>query len=214
MHTIYFNNKPLFLVSSLNPDIEEHLHHEETVFIDEFNSHTVKAMIHEMESPRILRGVFLHEDPEAVLKQFKKKLELVVAAGGLAHTDRNEVLLILRRGKWDLPKGKLDKGESLETCAIREIKEETGLVNVSLEGPLTITYHTYHEFGKHILKESHWYLMKAEKQENFIPQLDEDIEKCLWVPMDEISPYMENTHASIMDVIRAGVKELHQAKNI
>ena len=56
--------------------------------------------------------------------------------------------------------------------------------------------------------------MKAEKQENFIPQLDEDIEKCLWVPMDEISPYMENTHASIMDVIRAGVKELHQAKNI
>jgi 8-oxo-dGTP pyrophosphatase MutT (NUDIX family) len=214
MHTIYFSNKPLFLVSSLRPDIEEHLHHEETVFIDEFNSHTVKAMIHEMESPRILRGVFLHDDPEAVLKLFKKKLELVVAAGGLAHTDRNEVLLILRRGKWDLPKGKLDKGESLETCAIREIKEETGLIDVKLEGPLTITYHTYHEFGKHILKESHWYLMKAEKQENFIPQLEEDIEKCLWVPMNEISPYMENTHASILEVIRAGVKELHQAKNI
>ena len=79
---IYFNNKPLYLVSEITPEVEEFLHHEETVFIDEFNQHTVKAMIHEMEQPRIMRGVFLNHDIEALLSAFKKKLHLIKAAGG------------------------------------------------------------------------------------------------------------------------------------
>lgn len=213
MHKIYFANKPLFLVSKITGEIEEYLHHEDTVFIDEFNTHTVKAMIHEMETNRIHAGVFLHHDEDALLKAFKKKLVLVQAAGGFVYTDDHLVLLILRRGKWDLPKGKLDENETLETCALREVKEETGLLQVRSEGPLCVTYHTYHEFGKHILKESHWYLMTAEKQANFLPQLDEDIEKCQWVDIENLAPFMENTHASILDVVHAGVKTLHKAKN-
>jgi 8-oxo-dGTP pyrophosphatase MutT (NUDIX family) len=214
MHKIYFNNKPLFITSEITKDLEEYLHHEDTVFIDEFNIHTVKAMIHEMELSKIHAGVFLHEDADAVLKAFKKKLLLVKAAGGLVHTNDNDLLLIFRRGKWDLPKGKLDDHEDLETCAIREVKEETGLVNVQIEQPLCITYHTYHQDGKHILKESHWYLMKAAKQSNLLPQLEEDIAKCEWVAVDQLTPYMENTHASILDVVNAGVKLLHQTKNV
>ncbi|HYK55852.1 MAG TPA: NUDIX domain-containing protein, partial [Flavisolibacter sp.] len=171
---IYFNNKPLFLLNELTPEIEEYLHHEETVFIDEFNSHTVKAMIHEMDQPKVLRGVFLHEDVNAVLNSFKKKFTFIQAAGGFDYTKDNEVLLIFRRGKWDLPKGKLDEGEDLETCALREVKEETGLEKMQLEKPLTITYHTYHQYGEYILKEAHWYLMKSEKQA-FTPQTEEDI---------------------------------------
>jgi 8-oxo-dGTP pyrophosphatase MutT (NUDIX family) len=210
---IYFNNKPLFVVSEITKEVEAYLHHDDAVFIDEFNFHTVKAMIHEMELPRIHAGVFLHNDVEAVLKSFRKKLFPIQAAGGLVHTDDQELLLIFRRGKWDLPKGKVDEGESLETCAIREIKEETGIDIIQNEGPLCTTYHTYHQFGKHILKESHWFLMKAEKRP-FIPQIDEDIEKCEWVPIDRLAPYMENTHASILDVVKAGVKQLHEVKNV
>src|SRR5678815_5985833 len=81
-----------------------------------------------------------------------------------AHTEDDHLLLISRRGKWDLPKGKLDDNEDIKSCAIREVTEETGLLKVEIERPLCITYHTYHQDGKHILKESHWYLMKAEQQ--------------------------------------------------
>jgi len=209
---IYFNNKPLFLVTELTKEVEEYLHHEETVFIDEFNSHTVKAMIHEMEQTKVLRGVFLHHDVEAVLNSFKKKLSLVKAAGGFVHTEDDNVLLIFRRGKWDLPKGKLDKNEDLKTCALREVKEETGLTDVKIEQPLTITYHTYHQFGEHILKESHWYLMSAERQ-LLTPQTDEDIVKCEWVSVNKLGPYMDNTHASILDVVNSGIKVLQEIKS-
>src|SRR5215218_2061741 len=148
MHkTIYFNNKPLFICNELTRELEEYLHHEDTVFIDDFNFHTVKAMIHEMEVSKIHAGVFLHKDVDAVLKAFQKKLKLVLAAGGLVHTDDNEILLIFRHGKWDLPKGKLDEKESLEDCAIREIQEETGLEKAEVEKALHITYHTYHQDG-------------------------------------------------------------------
>ena len=214
MVKIYFNNKPLFLVDQITKEVEEYLHHEDTVFIDEFSLHTVKAMIHEMEMSKIHAGVFLHGNVDEVLNMFKKKLQLIKAAGGLVHTDDDEILLIFRNGKWDLPKGKLDPGEELEACAVRELKEETGLENVKPEKPLCITYHTYHQQGKFILKESHWFLMKAERQGNFIPQVEEGIEKVQWVPVEKLASYMENTHASILDVVNAGVKDLHETKNV
>jgi 8-oxo-dGTP pyrophosphatase MutT (NUDIX family) len=214
MFKIYFNNKPLFITNQITKELEEYLHHEETVFIDEFNLHTVKAMIHEMDMAKIHAGVFLHDDAEAILKAFKKKLVLIKAAGGLVHTGDNDLLLIFRRGKWDLPKGKLDDNEKIEACAVREINEETGLTNVQIEQTLCVTYHTYHQDGKHILKESHWFLMKAQKQNNLVPQLEEGIEKCEWVPVDQLASYMENTHASILDVVNAGVKILHETKKV
>lgn len=214
MYKIYFNNKPLFITNQITKELEELLHHEETVLIDEFNVHTVKAMLHEMEVAKIRAGVFLHDDVEAVMKAFKKKFVMIKAAGGMIHTVDDDLLLIFRRGKWDLPKGKLDDGEDLETCAIREVNEETGLENVKIEKPLCVTYHTYHENGRHILKESHWFLMKAKKQTNLLPQLEEDIDKCEWVPIEQLATYMENTHASILDVVNTGVKLLHERKNV
>ena len=212
--TIYFNNKPLFLVDDLTPEMKEHLRHEETVFIDEWNSHTVKAMIHEMEQPKVQRGVFLHEDVKAMLDSFKKRFSFVLAAGGFVYTKNQEVLLIFRRGKWDLPKGKLDEGEDLETCALREVKEETGLEKIELQKPLTTTSHTYHQYGEYILKESHWFLMTGEQTAVFTPQAEEDIEKCEWVAISNLAPYMENTHASVADVVKAGVSILHEAKEV
>ncbi|MGZ3912657.1 MAG: NUDIX hydrolase [Flavisolibacter sp.] len=205
---IYFQNKPLYLIDEMTREIEEHLHHEETVFIDEFNVHTVRTMIHEMEQPQIRRGVFLHKDVNALLNSFKKKLSLVLAAGGFVYTNQAEVLLIFRRGKWDLPKGKLDEGEDLEACALREVKEETGLDHLHMKGPLSITYHTYHQYGEHIIKESHWYLMNSAKEQVLIPQTEEDIEKCEWVPSGNLPSYMENTHASIREVVHAGLSFL------
>jgi 8-oxo-dGTP pyrophosphatase MutT (NUDIX family) len=214
MLKIFFNNKPLFIVDQITSEVEEYLHHEDTVFIDEFNSHTVKAMLHEMNLQKIHAGVFMHEDTVAVFNAIKKKYTFIQAAGGFVHTDDHNLLMIFRRGKWDLPKGKRDDGEDLETCALREIKEETGLQQVKSEGNLTTTYHTYHQDGRYWLKESHWFMVHSTKQTEFIPQLEEDIEKCVWVPIDQLAPYMENTLGSIIDVVTAGIKKLHEAKNV
>jgi len=215
MHLIiYFGPKPLFLCTEITPEIDPFLHRDDAVFIDEFNSHTVKAMLYEMNLAKIKAGVFLHNNLEELLKAFKRKFVFIQAAGGLVYTSGHQLLLIYRRGKWDLPKGKLDEGESLDSCAVREVQEETGLSQVGLEKPLCKTYHTYPENGKQVLKESHWYLMKAATNELLVPQTDEDIEKCEWVDADKLAPYMDNTHPSILDVLKAGLKMFGETKNI
>ena len=124
---IYFNDKPLFLCDEVDETIQPYIHHDDAVFIDELNTHTVKSMIHEMEQPAVHAGVFYHEKLEELKKAFFKKFTLVQAGGGLVRNEKKEILIIFRRGKWDLPKGKLDKGEKLEDCAVREVEEETGL---------------------------------------------------------------------------------------
>lgn len=214
MIKIYFNHKPLFLTSQITKKMEELLHPKETVFIEEFNLDAVKKMIHEMESSKIGAGIFLHHNVDELLNAFKKELTFIQAAGGLVYAENDEILLIFRRGKWDLPKGKIEEGENMEQCAVREIEEETGIQNLKIEKPLCITYHTYHQDEKHILKEAHWFLINTRKQTNFLPQLEEDIEKCEWVAIDKLASFLENTHASILDVVNAGIKILQETKNV
>ena len=201
---IYFNDKPLFLTDEITPEIEPYAHHDDAILIDEFSTPGVNSMIHEMRLAKIHAGIFLHANLAELEKTFRKKFTLVQAAGGLVLNDAGEVLMMLRRGKWDLPKGKLDPGESLETCAVREVQEETGLQKVLLEKPLIVTYHTYDESGKHILKESHWYVLKAPGQQALLPQSEEQITELKWVAPTAIKQYTNNTFPSIIDVLQAG----------
>lgn len=198
---IYFNDKPLFLCDAIDDDIEPYKHHDDAIFIDEFSVHTVKAMIHEMEQPKIHAGVFLHNNLEELRKAFWKKFTVIQAAGGVVNNAGDEILMIFRRGKWDLPKGKLDKGETLEQCAVREVNEETGLQNISLKRKLITTYHTYHESGKFILKESHWYAMTVDGAQKLIAQTEEDIAEARWVKKAGIPELLKNTFPSIKDVL-------------
>ncbi|MBI3140051.1 MAG: NUDIX hydrolase [Sphingobacteriales bacterium] len=198
---IYFNDKPLFLCDAVDEQLSSYIHHEETVFIDELNSHTVKSMLHEMEQEKIHAGVFVHSSLEELKKAVFKKFTLVKAAGGLVVNGKNEWLLIFRRGKWDLPKGKLDPGEKLEGCAVREVEEETGLHDIKLLSPLCITYHTYHEGTKYILKESHWYQMRITGTQPLVPQTEEDILEAKWVKPAGLQEYLENTYPSVAEVL-------------
>lgn len=204
---IYFDKKPLFLCDQVDDIIEPYVHHDDAVFIDELDSHTIKSMIHEMQLEKIHAGVFFHKDLEALKKAFFKKFTLVQAAGGLIKNESDQVLMIFRRGKWDLPKGKLDPGESLEECAIREVQEETGLQKVKLIKPLPVTYHTYHEGTKFILKESHWFLMESSVNENLKPQTEEDIHDIKWVPRKELNRYMPEAYPSVVDVLQTWLAE-------
>lgn len=204
---IYFNDKPLYLCDTLDETIQPYVHHDDAIFIDELNSHTIKTIIHEMQHASVHAGVFFHPDLDALKKIFFKKFTLVQAAGGLVLNEDKEILLIFRRGKWDMPKGKLKKGEKLEDCAIREVEEETGLKKVKLVLPLTITYHTYHEGTRFILKESYWFTMKVRGEQTLVPQTEEDIHELRWVKANELDKYRKDAYPSIGDVLQAFRKQ-------
>jgi 8-oxo-dGTP pyrophosphatase MutT (NUDIX family) len=134
----------------------------------------------------------------------EKSRKTIKAGGGLVKNEKGEILFMFRRGKWDLPKGKLDPGESLEDCAVREVREETGVDGLSIVKFLLVTEHEYEEHGSWILKESHWYLMKASSQEPLIPQTEEDISELRWIAADNFNIILQNTYPSIITVLRAG----------
>lgn len=199
---IYFGEKPLFLCDAIEPAIEPFLHHDDAVFIDELDAHSVKAMIHEMQQDHVHAGVFLHPDLEELKTAFFRKFTIVAAGGGLVCNEKEELLLIFRRGKWDLPKGKLDPGETIAACALREVREETGLKKVEITSPLGITYHTYHEGTHFILKESHWYRMQAAAGQPLHPQTEEDIAELRWITKTDLPGYFTKTYASITEVLQ------------
>lgn len=198
---IYFSDKPVFLCNELDAVLQEYLHHPDVVFIDEVSNPAIKSLLHEIVKPEFHAGILLDADLEYLKKAFFKHFTLVTAAGGLIENEKHEILLIHRRGKWDLPKGKLDPGETIEQCALREVEEETGLKHVQIKKELVITYHTYDEYGKHILKDSHWYLMKVKGEQNLQPQMEEDINEIRWVKKADLDKYLTNTFPSIKDVL-------------
>ena len=199
---IYFNDKPLFLCDEVDKELQPYIHHDDAVFIDELDSHTVKSMIHEMGLEKVHAGVFFHSNLDELKKAFYKKFTIVQAAGGLVLNEKKQILMIFRRGKWDLPKGKLDKGETLEECAVREVEEETGLREIQLVSPLLISYHTYHEGTKFVLKESHWYNMKVSGDQKLVPQTEEDIHEIKWVTVKEAARLFPECFPSVIDVIK------------
>ena len=179
----------------------------DAVVIREPAASELQQIITQMQ-PAEQHMVLITAQVDGVMKELKKLVTTIPAAGGLVYNQKKELLLIFRRGKWDLPKGKLDEGEALEDCALREVEEETGVDHLELDKALLVTYHTYMEKGQLVLKESHWYLMRCSSSAQLVPQTDEDIEKCEWVSAKNLIPYLDNTHPSIVEVIRKGLHHL------
>ncbi len=132
---------------------------------------------------------------------------IITAAGGLVQNKEGAFLLMYRRGFWDLPKGKLDPGELIPECAVREVQEETGLQTISLGEFICMTTHTYFDtwLQKEVVKQTHWYSMKATAldTEKLIPQTEEDIEKIEWVLMENLPEYLVQTYPTIRSVFDA-----------
>jgi 8-oxo-dGTP pyrophosphatase MutT (NUDIX family) len=199
---IYFGDKPVFLCDEITSEIEEYRHHPDAVYIDELSNAAISSLLHEINKPRFHAGIILGGDFEKLKADFFRHFHLIKAGGGVVKNENEEILMMFRRGKWDLPKGKLDEGETIEACARREVEEETGLKNLEIIKPLGITYHTYNQFGKHNLKESHWYEMRATGNEKLIPQTEEDITELIWVKKEDLQKYLSNTFPTIMEVLK------------
>lgn len=199
---IYFDDKPVFLCDEITPEINEYRHHPESVFIDELSTAAINSLLHEINKKQFHAGIIFDKNFPKLKADFFKHFILIRAAGGLVKNKKGEVLMIFRMGKWDLPKGKLEEGESIAECAKREVQEETGLLELKVGKLIEITYHTYIQFGKHILKESHWYAMKATGNEKLIPQTEEDITEILWAKKEDLKKYSLNTFQTIVTVLK------------
>jgi 8-oxo-dGTP pyrophosphatase MutT (NUDIX family) len=133
-------------------------------------------------------------------RAFRENFELIDAAGGLVFNELGEMLVIDRLGKWDLPKGKVEMHEKPEDTAIREIEEECGVRNLTVEAFLGRTYHVYTLQFRIILKTTYWFRIRTEKQK-LTPQTVENIVDAFWLPKQKFSDLLERTYASIADFL-------------
>jgi 8-oxo-dGTP pyrophosphatase MutT (NUDIX family) len=143
----------------------------------------------------------LCSDARAFLKEIAKSVTLIKAAGGLVENEYGEYLFIYRNDKWDLPKGKIEKLEGTREAAVREVEEECGIKVSRLEDKICKTYHSYIYKGEVVLKKTYWFNMRCRGQNNLKPQKEEGITDVRWFKKEDISPIVENTFPSIMDVL-------------
>jgi 8-oxo-dGTP pyrophosphatase MutT (NUDIX family) len=199
---IYFGQKSVYLCDRIPSFLEAELHRPDAFFMEEASPQAVKSLLHEIARPEVRTAILLHPDLEKLRRLFWKQFQVQPAAGGLVVNGRGEWLLIHRRGHWDLPKGKLDEGETLEECAVREVTEETGLTDPMLGELICTTYHTFKDYGHHILKESHWYHMSVEGVPELTPQTEEDITDIAWLAREGVQKIVSEAYPSIQDVLK------------
>lgn len=139
-----------------------------------------------------------HPDADKLLSIFKNRMGYINAGGGLVKNDKNELLFIERNEKWDLPKGRAEKGEDIETTSLREVEEETGVENLSINRFLQETYHIYKNKGKYNLKITYWYLMSTDYAGELKPQTEEGITQAVWKTNAEAKVAMENSYSNVV----------------
>lgn len=163
-------------------------------------------------SYNILPGTFMQEgtgnyaviasDTDKMLAHIREQFTYIEAAGGLVYNDKNELLIIFRRGKYDLPKGKCEPDEHVEVTAVREVMEECGIKEVKLLSLVDHTYHIYPLKNKTVFKKTFWFSMKAPDQVP-VPQTEEDIEYTAWLPLNRLDRFTANTYPTLIEVLKS-----------
>jgi len=188
MYVVFVNDKPIFVTSS---QIKENKY---PVFL--LKDIVTEEIIHKLKDKR-LKGINLYTpDLEIGWQEFLRTFKTVSAAGGLVLNAKKEILFIYRSHKWDLPKGRIEKGETIEETAIREVEEECGISNLKLIKPLLTTYHVYFQNGMK-LKETFWFVMTSEYTGKLTPQLEEGITEVVFKKEAAIKEALQNSYKNI-----------------
>lgn len=188
MYKVFVNESPLILTN------ERPTNNTGNVFLmeeDDIN-YAITAL-----AKKKLDLAYIYDPTEEILEKFSMKIPLVVAAGGMVRNNKGKVLFIYRNGKWDLPKGKLDKGESIEKAAIREVEEETGVKNLSIKNYLKTTYHIFRRNGEFRLKKVVWFDMVTSYSGKLVPQKNEGITKVKWKGSKKTQKALKNSYLNI-----------------
>jgi 8-oxo-dGTP pyrophosphatase MutT (NUDIX family) len=196
IYKIYINESVLILTDSVPSDIEQY--HEIDPKGFKFPKFSQKVASQDKADVFLIRS----DKTKKLFKKIKKSMEMIEAAGGLVSNEENKYLFIYRKGKWDLPKGKLDKGESFRKAAVREVEEECGITISSSGDKICKTYHIYEIDGQPVMKKTVWYWMRADNQAELRPQLEEGITDAKWLAPGDFMLVKANTYPLITDVIR------------
>lgn len=198
---IYYNNKPLILTNDRLAYIQNHpIAKGYLAFSGPFRRNFRLAFEH-LGKITALGAIIEDVSKTALLNELHGLYQPIDAAGGVVMNEEGAVLMIFRRGKWDLPKGKCDDGEEIDTCAIREVSEETGLHQLAIEEKICDTYHVYSQGRESLLKKTAWYRMKGTKDEKLVPQLEENILMATWISEKELPSVVLKTYDAIKEVL-------------
>ena len=197
---IFVNEKPIYLADHNNNSLQ-HKINEGFIFYDNNTNLNYIDIVEQLSHRQVDGIIILQKDLELLQAQFKAAFKIIQAGGGIVQNETGEILFIYRLNKWDLPKGKLEKGESIEICAQREVEEETGITNLTLKNKIGETYHIYKEKGEQILKESHWFHFTCPNFQNTIPQIEENITEVKWVALQNLREPLQNTYNNIREIV-------------
>ena len=154
------------------------------------------------------KKIFLyHPKKSELLKVFKSKIKVIFASGGIVKNDNNQILFIYRRGKWDLPKGKAEKGESIRETAVREVIEETGIEKLKIDKYFSNTFHIVRNNKKYFLKETSWFLMSSNFKGKLKPQLNEGIKSVKWKTFNDAKKIKKKTYGNISIILTDFLKQ-------
>ncbi|MEO8933369.1 MAG: NUDIX domain-containing protein [Xanthomarina sp.] len=189
MYKVFVNDKPIVLTTEVE---------KEKGFKNYFlKTANLNKVVKELNKTSLKEVRLIHKSEEKLLKKFLKKLPNVIAGGGKVYNDKGEILFIYRNDKWDLPKGKAEKKESIQLTAIREVEEETGVKDLEIVKPLETTYHIFRRNGRNKIKITFWFEMKTSYKGSLIPQENEGITEVAWLNKTEIEKALLNSYANI-----------------
>ena len=189
MYKVFVNDKPLFLTNTIAKETDFQLFLLESIDIEQ--------LIIKIFQNKVQKAYLYHPDEKIILKMMKEKIPVCKAGGGLVYNKEGHVLFIFRNGKWDLPKGGMEKNEKIAATAIREVEEETGVGDLSISCDLQKTYHVFKRNGKYKLKITQWYEMQTTFVGPTIPQTKEGIEKAVWLNPEQIKEALNNSYENI-----------------
>ena len=192
MYKVFVNQKDIILTSTAPKG--------KGVKVLPLKSTPFKNIIRIIRTTRVKRLYLMHDNPKKLLSGFKKKLPVTIAAGGVLQHEEGKLLFIYRKKRWDLPKGRVDKGETLEGAAKREVKEETGVKKIKVGKPAGVTYHVFKRNNRYQLKETHWFFMKTSYEGVLTPEIKEDITKATWKNKSKTAKAIKNTYPNIEDL--------------
>lgn len=188
MYNVFINDTPIIITSSKKKENNFPVYSFKNIVFDEI----IQKLKHKK-----LRGVNLYStDLENDWHSFLSNMKVIPAAGGLVINPKKEILFIFRNGVWDLPKGWIEKGETIESAAVREVEEECGVFNLKLIKPLVTTYHIYYQEGLN-LKQTDWFLMFADNTKELVPQIEEGITEVAFKNERETEEALKNSYGNI-----------------
>jgi 8-oxo-dGTP pyrophosphatase MutT (NUDIX family) len=198
MYKVFFKDRTVYF----GDDFSKAFGKNTGLFYKYNNLQELTELVHVFNDLKRIDKLFIfHKDILALFEEFKACFNYIEAAGGLVIRPDGKFLIMKRDGLWDLPKGKLEKGESVESAAIREVEEETGLRGLTIQNPVLSTYHTYQITEEMNLKKTKWFEMLYTGNNKPVPQKSENITEIRWVEPGNTDFIRKDTYPSVLDVL-------------